>query len=345
VAVALLGCGAIASAVHLRLLRRARAVTLVGVADPSPAARERAQRLAGVAAVADPAELIDRADVSAVVICARSDHHAELAVAAAQAGKHLYLEKPIATTLEDGRRVADAVRRAGVVAMTGFNHRFHPLHRRAHELLANGTIGSVADVQTSFCEPVAAASMPEWKRIRATGGGVLLDLASHQIDLVRWFLADEIERVRASVGSELTEDDVARVCLRTRGGVTVEGFFSFRSGRGDHLRFVGEQGVLHLDRYAPRLELIRTRTDIGAVRRRRIPPLWTPALWQLRKRLRPAYEPSYRCSLEAFVDAVRGGTRELPSVDDGLRSLEVVVAAEASSRTGEQVSLAGLVGA
>jgi predicted dehydrogenase len=317
-------------------------VRVVAVADPSPSARERAQRVAGVEAVADPAELIDRRDVSAVVICARSDRHAELAVAAMEAGKHLYLEKPIATSLEDGRLVVEAASRAGVIAMTGFNHRFHPLHVRARNLLQSDAIGAVENVQASFCEPVTVESMPEWKRTRATGGGVVLDLASHQVDLVRWFLADEVDLVEASIRSELTEDDSARLRLRTRTGVTVEGFFSFRSGRGDHMRFHGERGVLHLDRYAPRLEVARTRMDIGAVRRQRLPRIWTPGLWQVRKLARPAYEPSYRRSLGAFVEALQGGTPELPSLDDGLRSLEVVVAAETAARTGEQVALASL---
>ena len=326
---------------HLPLLRRAHGVTLVGVADPSPEARERAHRIGGVDTVADPVELIGRENVSAVVICARTDRHAELALAAAESGKHFYLEKPIATSLEDGRRVVEAARRAGVLGMVGFNHRFHPLHVRARTLLGGGAIGTVEAVQTSFCEPVAVGSMPEWKRFRATGGGVLLDLASHQVDLVRWFLGDELERVEASVTSRLTEDDVARVGLRTVRGVTVAGFFSFRAGRGDHIRFFGEHGVLHLDRYAPRLELVRTRTDVGAVRRRRIPPLWASSSWQARKLARPAYEPSYRRSLEAFIEALRGGKPELPSLEDGLRSLEVVLAAEASSRVGEPVSVAG----
>lgn len=312
---------------------------LIGVADPSAEARERAQRIGRVAAVADPVELIDRRDVSAVVICARTDRHAGLALAAAEAGKHVYLEKPIATSLEDGQRVVEAVRRAGVLGMAGFNHRFHPLHVRARELLAGGAIGPVEAIQTSFCEPVAVGSMPDWKRLRATGGGVLLDLASHHVDLVRWFLEDEIELVEGSTASRLTEDDVARVCLRTRRGATVAGFFSFRAGRADHIRFLGERGVLHLDRYAPRLELARTRTDIGAVRRRRAPPLWAPSLWQVRKLARPAYEPSYRRSLEAFVEALRGGAREHPTLEDGLRSLEVVLAAEVSSRNGEPVSV------
>jgi predicted dehydrogenase len=108
------------------------------------------------------------------------------------------------------------------------------------------------------------------------------------------------------------------------------------------MRFHGERGVLHLDRYAPRLEVARTRMDIGAVRRQRLPRIWTPGLWQVRKLARPAYEPSYRRSLGAFVEALQGGTPELPSLDDGLRSLEVVVAAETAARTGEQVALASL---
>jgi len=308
---------------------------VVGAADPSPEARARARRVAGIEAVADPDQLLARDDIAAVVICARTDRHAELAIGAAEAGKHLYLEKPIATTATDARRVADAVRHAGVIGMIGFNHRFHPLHQRARRLLLQGAIGPVRAVQTAFCEPLPMELMPEWKRRRATGGGVLLDLASHQIDLLRWFLDDEIERVEASIASQVTEDDTAWLELRTARGTAATCFFSFRAARGDFFRFIGEQGVLLLDRYALSLELAVTRRDSRAVRRRRLPPPWAVTPWRVRKLLRPAHEPSYRRSLVAFVEALHGRPRELPSMMDGLRSLEVVLAAEASGRDGE----------
>jgi myo-inositol 2-dehydrogenase / D-chiro-inositol 1-dehydrogenase len=326
IGVALLGCGSIAGPVHLRLLRRRRGVRVVGVADPAPEARAFAER-AGVRAVADPLELLEDGSVGAAIVCAPTHAHAELGLAAVERRKHLYVEKPLATSVEDGCRLVDAAAKAGVVAAIGFNHRFHPLHVRARELVASGALGPVRAIQTAFCQPVEASQLAPWRRSRATGGGVLLDLASHQVDLVRWLLVDEIVSVAAELESEASEDDTARVELRTAAGVTVAGLFSYRAARCDVLRIVGTAGVLELDRYAPALRLSLSREDAGDVRCRRDPPASQPRLWQVRRRLRPSYEPSYERALGAFVDALHGKERPLPSLADGLRSLEVVVAA------------------
>ncbi len=226
--VALFGCGSIASAVHLRILDRARCAELVAVADPDPAGRERAERFAP--AVADAGELLGRADVDAVVICAPSAVHAELAVAAAKAGKHLYVEKPLATTLADGERVRDAVRDAGVIAAVGFNRRRHPLFRAARAAVQARLVGDVLAVETIFAEP-AAAGGPAWRRDDEAGGGPVADLGSHHFDLARWLLGAEIESVEARGGS-------ATVFVRTSmsSGVEVESVFSREAARAARTR-------------------------------------------------------------------------------------------------------------
>lgn len=338
VGVALLGCGSIAGPVHLRLLHRHRGARVVGVADPSPDARARAERT-GALAVADPLELLEHPAVAAVVVCAPTHVHAELGLAAVERRKHLFLEKPIATSVEDGARLVEAAEEAEVVAAVGFNHRYHPLYERARALLEEGALGSVRAIHTAFCQPLEARELPAWRRSRLTGGGVLLDLASHHFDLVRWLLDDEIASVTAEIASDASEDDTARVELRTATGVSVAGFFSYRAARCDVLRIVGTSGVVELDRYGLALCVSRTRTDVGDVRRRRDPPVWKPRLWQLRRRLRPAHEPSYEHALAAFVGALHGQPRLLPSLADGLRSLEAVVAAEDSARAGATVPL------
>jgi predicted dehydrogenase len=333
VGIALLGCGSIAAPVHLRLLRRHRDVEVIGVADPSSEARAVAER-AGVRAVADPLELLDDPAVAAAVVCAPTHVHAELGLAVFERGKHLFLEKPIAASVEDGIRLVEASEAAGTVAAVGFNHRYHPLHGRARELLRAGALGPVRAIQTAFCQPLATGELAAWRRSRATGGGVLLDLASHQVDLVRWLLADEVVSAGAEIESGASEDDTARIELRTAAGVAVSGFFSYRAARCDVLRITGTTGTIELDRYAPALRISSTRAGVGDVRSRRDPPAWQPRLWRLHRRLRPAYEPSYERALAAFVDALHGKERPLPTLVDGLRSLEVVVAAEAAARDG-----------
>jgi predicted dehydrogenase len=313
--VALLGCGTIASAVHLRALARSRRGELVGVADPDPAARDRARRATRVPVVPDPGELLARPDVDAVVICAPSAAHAALAAAAAEAGKHVYIEKPLATTLADGERVRDAVLDAGVVAVVGFNRRCHPIYRAAREAVAAGVLGRVLAAQTVFDEP-AHAGEPAWRRDPEAGGGLLADLGSHHFDLARWLLSAEIEAVDAR-GSEST----AFVRTTMSSGAEVESVFSRSGARADRVLLLGERGVLDADRYA---SAVRLRATGPGLRRRRA---GDPA-WRLRRLVQPAVDPSYGSTLRAFVERIAGAERGLPSVEDGLRSLEAVVAAE-----------------
>src|SRR4051812_22376762 len=176
--VGLLGCGTIAYWAHLRSLQRLPGARLTAAADPDAKARDAAKRLANIPVHARADELLARPDIDVVVICVPTPLHAELAIAAAAAGKHFYLEKPIASAADEARRVVEAAGQAGVTAAIGFNRRLHPLYEQARELLWAGRIGRVRAVQTAFCEPTPVHAMPEWKRRRATGGGVLLDLAS-----------------------------------------------------------------------------------------------------------------------------------------------------------------------
>ncbi|MGH9418626.1 MAG: Gfo/Idh/MocA family protein, partial [Thermoanaerobaculia bacterium] len=173
VGLGVIGCGNIAYWVHLRIAGHMRGARLIAAADPDQAARDRAASLANVPVFASNDELLSRSDIDAVIVSGPTHLHADLVVAACDAGKHVYLEKPLATSTADGARVSDAAARAGVKVMLGFNRRYHPLFEQARRLLQSGTIGRVRAVQSTFCEPMALDTMPAWKRDRATGGGVL----------------------------------------------------------------------------------------------------------------------------------------------------------------------------
>jgi len=310
----------------------------VAAADPDPAARARAARIAGISVHERAEDAIARADVDAVVITSATPSHAPLALAAARAGKHVYVEKPLAVDLAEARRVLDAVRQAHVVGAAGFNFRAHPLHRRAAALVRAGRLGPVRAVQTAFCEPVAADRMPAWKRTRDTGGGVLLDLASHHVDSLRWLLADEVAAVEeARVASLETDQDVARMTLAMRSGCDVQAYFSFRTGPADFLELIGDRGTLRLDRYSTRLDLRVARRLGYGMRTAWVRPSRALASLALRRLARPASEPSFRASLAAFVDHLRGAPGPLATVEDGARALAVIVAAEQSARTGQRV--------
>ncbi len=334
--IGLVGCGRIASEQHLPALRRMRGAAVVALSDPDPEARARAGHLApGAVALDEPDALLARSDVDAVVITAPPPLHADLAVAAARAGKHVYVEKPLAVTENEARRVADEVARAGVTGTVGFNRRRHPLNVRAHELVTGGRIGRVRFVRTAFCEPADLPRMPAWQRSPSTGGGVLFDLGSHHFDLVHWLLDAELEVVGAGASSELGEQDGAWVQLSTGSGVEVQSLFSFQAAHMDVVEVVGERGLLRIDRHRGALELtVRWRARYG------VRPAWArPGLdvvaWRVGRLVGRGGDPSYGRALRAFVQRIGGSEIDLPTLDDGLRSLQVVLTAERLSRTGQ----------
>jgi myo-inositol 2-dehydrogenase / D-chiro-inositol 1-dehydrogenase len=329
--IGILGCGSAAYWLHLPALRGLPGARLVAAADPDPVARARIVEASGVTAYERSEDLLGRGDIEAVLICAPTHLHASLACAAGSAGKHFYLEKPIATTVEDARHVIASAARAGLATAVGFNRRHHPLFERARALLLEGVIGRIHAVQTTFCEPSAPDRMPSWKQCRATGGGVLLDLASHHLDQVRWMLNAELGVVAASLWSEATEHDGARLELSTGDGATVQCFFSFRAGPAEQMAFIGETGALRLDRHAASLALSLRRGRGYGARVRWVAPSRALLGWRAERAWRPAADPSYRRTLAAFVDHVRGAPPATATLQDGLRSLEVVIAAEAAT--------------
>lgn len=337
--VGVIGCGVIAYWVYLRLLQKTKGLQLVAASDPDRAARERAAGITRVPIVADASDLTHNPDVDALVICAPTGLHADLAVAALESGKHVFVEKPIATTSQDAQRVIDAAEISGLTAMVGFSRRLHPLYLQAKKMIAGDELGAIHAIQSAFCEPIPSNEMSAWRKNRNDGGGVLLDLGSHHFDLVRWFLDDEIGSVDCSTDSDITEGHTARVSLAMKSGATVQSFFSFRTARADYLEFIGERGTLLLDRHRPALGLRVARRWGYGTRKQIVMPDASLAKWRARRLTSPSYEPSYANAIASFVSAIHGEPNVGATLADAARSLDVVLAAERSAQTGSRVSL------
>ncbi|MFJ1968103.1 Gfo/Idh/MocA family protein [Streptomyces sp. NPDC087903] len=167
---------------------------LVTVAEEVPGRAEQAAAQFGFASTTrDWREVAADPRVGAVSITAPNFLHREIGVAMAEAGKHIWIEKPVGLTSADARAVADAVAAAGVQGAVGFNYRNAPAVETARELIASGEIGTVTHVRVRLFSDYAAH--PEgaltWRYERQRGGsGVLGDLASHGADLARHLLGD-----------------------------------------------------------------------------------------------------------------------------------------------------------
>jgi predicted dehydrogenase len=245
----------------------------------------------------------------------------------------VYLEKPIAASFADGQAIVDAWRRAGTVGRIGFNCRFNALYREMHDRLAAGDIGAPVAVRTALtaCWPSEEA----WRLSPTDGGGALLELASHHVDLLRFLFEAEIVHVTMASWSNRGIDEAAMLQLQLASGLHVQTLICYGTIEEDHFAVYGGEGKLVIDRYnslaVERAPLEAAGGISSAVRRlvREIARL--PYGW--RKRRAPGQEPSFASSLAAFVTSVRDcDSRALPSLEDGLAALAVIDAARIAAK-------------
>jgi predicted dehydrogenase len=330
--VGVVGCGQVARHIHLPILRGLPDVAVVALVDPDPGQRALASQLCPEASqFSQLSDLWDTVLVDAILIAAPTGQHAELIMQALARGVHIYAEKPLAVSPADGRTIVNTWQQRGTVGMIGFNYRFHPLYQQARRLLAENAIGRPLLVSTIFSSsaPVGAG---DWRARRDGGGGVLADLGSHHVDLVRFLLGAEAVEMRAQTSSIHTADDTATLQMRLANDVLVSGVFSFGSADQDRIEIIGDRAILRVDRYLSTECEIFPRAG-GPSRLRQISTalsfLWRPGAI-LAKRT-PGGDPSYRAAIQQFVQAARTGAPCAPDFSDGLRALEVIAAAQESA--------------
>lgn len=338
----LIGFGRIAQMIHLKAMLRLNGAQVTAIAEPDPQRRTEAARLVPAAQTFESYHDLLKSDaVDAVVICLPTHLHSEAAIASFAAGKHVYVEKPLATSLDDARRVIESWKASGRVGTVGLNFRYHPLYRELKKRIEAGEIGNVVAVRTSFC--AAPRTLPEWKQHRQTGGGVLLDLATHHVDLIRFIFGQEIREVSASARSLRSEADTASLHMRLADGTLVDTLVSMSASEDDRIEVIGDSGRLIADRFGAKsvqhFPVRRDHSHAGRVRAGIRAITDTPR--RLLAGLFPPAEPSFALSLQGFVDAVQ--TRRTPAVtlEDGYRSLAVVNAAETSAAGAGCVTVAG----
>jgi predicted dehydrogenase len=342
--IAVIGAGLIGRT-HIDRAQENASVELVAIADPSPAAVELA-RSVGVRCFADCRSMLAEAKPNAVVVATPNSTHAEIAVDCLEHGAAVLVEKPIADTLADARRICEASRATGLPVLVGHQRRHNPIMRKAKAIVQSGALG----------RPVTATVMCTWKkpgdyfdatwRRRAGGGPILINLI-HDIDLMR-HLYGEIESVQALASNAVRGfevEDTAVVALRFRNGalgtVTVSDAtvapWNWDLSAGEAERFprqdvnahfyAGTEGSLTL----PRLEVWRYRHDQGAAQG------WHDPLTMERTALHARCP--YTEQLRHFVALVAGAEAPVSSALDAFRTLEATLAVTEAAASGRAVLL------
>jgi predicted dehydrogenase len=336
VSVAVVGCGRIARDLHVPALAGLPGVRVSALADGDAAALTQAAALFPSARRYDSYEAaVEDGAIDAVVVCLPPHLHFDAAMRAIGAGKHVYVEKPLAVEPDDVRRLVEARREAGVVGAVGFNYRADPAYVAMREAMHSEEAPSLVCARSVFSS--APSELPSWKT-RSGGGGILLDLASHHFDLYRFALGKRVIEMYARTMSRKSMQDGALVHVQFEDGSTAQSHFAFGTVDEDRFELYFEGGKASFDRYRKTNEWSRSgKFRYG--RGTRLAEGLAEARAAFAGALSAPGEPSFGASLAAFIDAVCGRGEPLAGFEDGLASLELVVAAQSSAERGHSVRL------
>lgn len=338
--IGVIGAGSIVRFRHLPEITGNPYAVVGAVCDVVPARAEEMALKYQCKAYTDYRDLIADKELDAVVVAATNTTHAEMTIAALEAGKDVLCEKPMATTLEDAQRMIDTANRTGRKLMIAQNQRLEAANKKAKEILQSGKLGKVLTFRSVFghpgCEYWAIDAEKTWFFKKSiTGMGCLGDLAIHKLDLVRWILQDEYLEVSAFAGTLnktypegglIDVEDNAICLLRTQKGAMGSMTVSWTYQKEDNsTTFYCENGVLQL--YAhPDFPLIIDYDHEQA------------EYHKLGKK--PTNVEQIKTGIiDEFVDCILQNTEPEISGIEGYKALETVLACLKSSETGAVVKL------
>ena len=349
------------------IYKNAPPVRIVGVSTGhEETARAAAQELGCDFSTDDWRRLIDRSDVDIIDVCTPNASHKDQVIAALRAGKHVYCDKPLTTNSAAAREIVAAARQAkGSVHQMTFQNRFFPATLRAKELIDAGALGRVYHFRAAYLHAgyVDPGRPFTWRMDKAQGGGALVDLGSHIIDLMRHLLG-EFESVLAATQTFVTErplpgdparkhpvevDDWVTFAVRMAGGFpgTIEAS-RFAMGVNDEIRFEihGEKGALAFNLMEPNWLYFYDNTDPGGnyggckgFRKiesvQRYPDVLLPT-----PKNSIGWRDGHRHCLFNFVKCVAEGRPASPDLADGAAVQHIMDAAYRSAQEGKWVKVA-----
>ena len=285
---------------HARVLSdMARRIELAGIADPDRKRRELVAGTLGCAAVDDVDALLS-GGLDAAVIAAPTQLHRDIALKCIARGVGVLVEKPIAPSVEEGRAIVAAARRAGVTLMVGHVERFNPAVQSIKRAIQNQDILSIAITRVGPFPP------------RMSNVGVVIDLGVHDIDLIRWFTESEIVEIQPQMSSAVAErEDIALLQFRTESGVLAHintNWLTPFKARNIH--------IATRDKYLIADLLTLQVTECFG---------FQPDGSYSMRHLSVGYSEPLRAELVAFVDAIRSGAQPAVTGEEAVASLEIAI--------------------
>ncbi|HEY3111140.1 MAG TPA: Gfo/Idh/MocA family oxidoreductase [Chloroflexota bacterium] len=307
---------------HIRVLAEMDGVELVGLADPDPLARQRIARRFRIPTFVDYRNMLDQTQPQAICVVVPTRLHHEVGAAAIAAGCHVLVEKPIASSCDEG---ADLIRRAeerGVLLSVGHIERFNPAVRELKRRLGRGDLGTIFQVHARRLGPFPT-------RVRDVG--VVIDLATHDIDVMRFLLGAEVERVYAETARRVHtdhEDLLSGLIKFATGAIGVLDVNWLTPTKIRELTVTAERGMFRVDYLSK---------DLFFYQNDSVEQTWRPGEGLTRVsegdvlKIRLDRQEALAAELAAFAAAARGDGPAIVTADDGLEALRL---AEAIVRSG-----------
>jgi myo-inositol 2-dehydrogenase/D-chiro-inositol 1-dehydrogenase len=328
--VGLIGAGRIGRVHAENLAYRIPEASIVAVADVFLQAAEKCAADFHIPTVAqDPQIIFDDQTIDAVLICSSTDTHAPFIEAAAQAGKHIFCEKPIALDLAQIDHALTTVERCGVKLQIGFNRRFDPNFKQVHELVVAGKIGTPHLVRITSRDPAP----PPVAYIKVSGG-LFLDMTIHDFDMARYLIGSEVEEVYAAGGvmvdpaiGEAGDVDTAVITLRYANGVigTIDNSRRAVYGYDQRVEVFGSAGSVVVTNNTPHNAIYSNAEGVHAA---------LPLFFFLER-----YTEAYVAEMKAFVASIQQDTPPVVTGLDGRIPVVMGLAAWKSYRENRPVKL------
>jgi myo-inositol 2-dehydrogenase/D-chiro-inositol 1-dehydrogenase len=330
--IGIVGAGRIAQ-IMSAAYSRIRECRLQAVNDVIRGAAERHAARFNIPVIYDDyRQLLASQDVDAVLVCVPTQLHEEITLAAAEAGKHIFCQKPMALTVEQCERMTQAAESNGVVLQVGFMLRFTPPFEEVKQRLEAGEIGNLIAIRSAVFgwEPT-----DEWFYDPSRGGGVLIDTIIHTFDLYRWY-AGEVQTIFAMGDAYVLEGakkyqtpDNVMCSFRFKNGAIGELYGTWTSGYGDKtMELYGTGGSIFVDlmtKQGGQIFIKSRRSDHSG-----------PAGWS---NLGVMWKYGYQAEATQFISCILGDAPPQATGRDGIEAQKMAVLANQSLRSGLPIEL------
>lgn len=323
--IGIIGAGRIGKLHANNLVSRVKNAELVAISDVyEPAAKDLAEKLGVANYYSDYHKILEDPTIDAVFICSSTNTHSPISIEAAQAGKHIFCEKPIDHDLDKIKKVLDEVKKAGVKYQVGFNRRFDRNFSHVHDVVKNGGIGDVQIVKVTSRDPEA----PPLSYVKVSGG-IFVDMTIHDFDMVRYLSGSEVTEVSA-FGACLVNPEIAKagdvdtciITLRFANGAlgVIDNSRQAVYGYDQRIEVFGSKGCITADNETPNNTTYYTADGVMKEK-----PLWF---------FLERYNDAFIAEENAFVEACLNNTDTAVGAFDGLQPVLIAIAAKESCEKG-----------